>query len=224
MYRVFVLRLQAIRNQAGWRQFETSQANGRGVYGYASNTGDNVNFGGNFRSDGEQGVGVYGYASNSGDVKNYGGHFIASGEQSTGVYGAGKAYDFLAGGTGFDYGSSSSIRWKRNIQVIDNPLDKILRLRGVYFNWDDEHGGGHDVGMIAEEVGEVLPEIVGYEENGIDAIGMDYSKLTPLLVEAVKALKQQADEQKSELAENKAEIARLKDCLSKLEAGLDPMR
>ena len=58
----------------------------------------------------------------------------------------------------------------------------------MYFTWDEEHGGQHDVGMIAEEVGKVLPEIVVYEENGIDADGMDYSKLTPLLVEAVKAL------------------------------------
>ena len=66
-------------------------------------------------------------------------------------------------------------------------------MRGVYYNWDEEHGGQHDVGMIAEEVGEVLPEIVVYEENGVDATGMDYSKLTPLLVEAVKALKAEND-------------------------------
>jgi hypothetical protein len=64
-----------------------------------------------------------------------------------------------------------------------------MNLRGVYFNWDTEHGGQHDVGMVAEEVGKVLPEIVRYEENGTDATGMDYGKLTPLLIEAVKALK-----------------------------------
>jgi hypothetical protein len=68
-----------------------------------------------------------------------------------------------------------------------------MNLRGVYFNWDAEHGGQHDVGMVAEEVGKVLPEIVEYEENGIDATGMDYGKLTPLLVEAVKALKAEND-------------------------------
>ena len=49
------------------------------------------------------------------------------------------------------------------------------------------------MGMKTEEVGEVLPEIVQYEENGIDATGMDYSKLTSLLVEAVKALKKKND-------------------------------
>ena len=78
---------------------------------------------------------------------------------------------------------------------IGDPLDKLAKLQGVYFDWDDEHGGLHDVGMIAEEVGEVLPEIVNYEENGIDAIGMDYSKLTPLLVESVNALRAEKDAQ-----------------------------
>ena len=47
--------------------------------------------------------------------------------------------------------------------------------------------------MIAEEVGKVLPEIVVFEENGVDASGMDYSKITPLLVEAIKALKAESD-------------------------------
>ncbi len=75
----------------------------------------------------------------------------------------------------------------------------MAELRGVYFDWDEEHGGQHDVGMIAEEVGKVLPEIVVYEENGIDADGMDYSKLTPLLVEAVKELQNIVENQQKEI-------------------------
>ena len=51
--------------------------------------------------------------------------------------------------------------------------------------------------MIAEEVGEVLPEIVVYEDNGVDASGLDYSKLTPILVEAVKELKAEVDQLRS---------------------------
>ena len=86
---------------------------------------------------------------------------------------------------------------------IGDPLDKLSKLQGVYFDWDEEHGGAHDVGMIAEEVGAVLPEIVQYEENGVDAIGMDYSKMTPLLVEAVNALRAEKD---SEITSLRAEI------------------
>ena len=84
---------------------------------------------------------------------------------------------------------------------IPQPLEKIAALRGVFFNWDEAHGGKKDVGMIAEEVGKVLPEIVAYEENGIDAFGMDYSKLTPLLLEAIKAQQAEIEELKARLEE-----------------------
>jgi hypothetical protein len=133
------------------------------------------------------------------------------GSSGIGVYGDGQASDFYAGGPGIDYDSPSSIRWKRDIKVIDEPLEKVLRLRGVYFNWDAEHGGHHNVGMVAEEVGKVLPEIVSYEQNGIDARGMDYGKLTPLLVEAVKALKTEIDEQTKQQAEKDVIIERLEE-------------
>ena len=69
----------------------------------------------------------------------------------------------------------------------------IKAIRGVYFDWNEEHGGIHDVGFIAEEVGKVLPEIVVYEGNGVDASGLDYSKITPLLLEAIKAQQQEIE-------------------------------
>ncbi|UCG47966.1 MAG: tail fiber domain-containing protein [Phycisphaerales bacterium] len=117
----------------------------------------------------------------------------------TGVYAYGGAFDFFADGPGVNYGATSSVRWKRNIRPINDSLGKIEGLRGVRFDWDAEHGGQSDIGMVAEEVGRVLPEIVRYEENGIDATGMDYSKLTPLLVEAVKELKAENDSLKRRL-------------------------
>ncbi|MEE9189544.1 MAG: tail fiber domain-containing protein [Candidatus Neomarinimicrobiota bacterium] len=209
-----------VTNYGGY--FQAAGSYGRGVYGYASNTGSTTNYGGYFEAagiygrgvyglvTGSSGVGMYGYASNSGSVTNYGGYFLAQGSSGRGVYGRAKgtngkgvvgrgdvpttSYDFDAIGAGVNYGSTSSIRWKNDIVEIDRPLEKISELRGVYFIWDEEHGGHHDVGMIAEEVGKVLPEIVVYEENGIDADGMDYSKLTPLLVEAIKAQQKLIDE------------------------------
>ncbi len=53
--------------------------------------------------------------------------------------------------------------------------------------------------MVKRGITKVLPEIVVYEENGIDADGMDYSKLTPLLVEAVKELKKIVEDQQKEI-------------------------
>jgi len=118
-----------------------SNANGYGVSGYATATGAYANIGGEFRADGDYGVGVYGEASGSsgsgvygiavvaGDVTNYGGEFYAHGDNGIGVRAEGKAYDFYAAGTGVDYGTASSFRWKRNIEDIDNSLDKVLQLR-----------------------------------------------------------------------------------------------
>ncbi len=151
---------------------EATGYSGRGVFGLASNTGSGQNYGGYFKAKGNAGEGVYGEAT---------------GSSGKGVTGSGTAYDFDAVGPGINYGSTSSIRWKKNVVEIDNPLEKLSKLRGVYFDWDEKHGGSHDIGCIAEEVGQVLPEIVAYEKNGIDADGMDYSKLTPLLLEVAKA-------------------------------------
>lgn len=149
-------------------------------------------FGVNAINVGNGGTGIIGQALITSGV-NYG---VRGASAST------SGFDFFASGAGTDYGSASSVRWKRNIRSIDHPLEKLARMRGVYYEWDAEHGGQHDVGMIAEEVGRVLPEIVVYEENGTDAIGMDYSKLAPLLVEAINEqqhlmeLHEQTDQEK----------------------------
>jgi hypothetical protein len=203
--------------------FEASGGRGRGVYGYASSVGEELNYGGYFEAAGSNGRGVYGWAANTEDCDNVGvkGRAdgregtgvsgIAYGTYGTGVYANGQYFDFFAGGPGIDYAYPSSVRYKNDVRAIDNPLDKVMSLRGVYFNWDSEHGGGHDVGMIAEEVGKVLPEIVAYEQNGIDAIAMDYGKLTPLLVEAVKELKTE-----NELLKQRLEV--LEKTLQQLQA------
>ena len=156
--------------------------------------------------------GVYGYSHN--DVGVYGLSL-----EHIGVLGEGATWDFYAGGGNMHYGMASSRRWKNNIINIDNPLEKIGALRGVYFDWDEAHGGRHDVGFIAEEIGEILPEIVHYEENGIDADGMDYSKMTSLLVEAINALRQEYQAEikllKSQIIQQNEKISSLEQTISK---------
>jgi hypothetical protein len=161
-----------------------------------------------------QGVGVYGLSTNEDGVYGRSTNFA-------GVVGYSEntnSYDFNAKGPGIDYGATSSRRWKRNIVAIPDPLAKISRLRGVYFDWDEAHGGHHDVGFIAEEVGKVLPEIVAYEENGIDASGMDYSKMTPLLVEAMNAMRKEYQEKfdrmESQIRDQQEEISQLESDLA----------
>ncbi len=141
----------------------------------------------------------------------------SGGDGSVGVSGFGETDDFFAYGPGTDYASASSIRWKRNIMPIENALNRISRLRGVYFDWDADHGGEHDLGMIAEEVGQFFPEIVSFEPDGEYAIGLDYSKLTPILVQAVKEQQAIIEQQQAELAEMQATLAALESALRNLE-------
>ncbi|MDQ7014442.1 MAG: tail fiber domain-containing protein [Planctomycetota bacterium] len=192
----------------GGQSFSTS---GRGIYGLASaNNGTTRGVFG--ESSSTSGIGVYRRATATSGV-TFG---VLGRSDST------SGFDFYANGAGANYGSSSSRRWKSDIRNIDHPLNKIARLRGVYYTWDKEHGGHHDLGFIAEEVGEVLPEIVNYEENGIDAISIDYSKMTPLLVEAVNALRAEKDAEietlHQDLATLRTQNQALQDRLDRLEA------
>ena len=184
----------------------TASSDGVGVYGWATNTLANptgFSFGVVGTTESPTGYGVYGMArSVSGTALRP----VGVGGRSDSVSGS----DFSAEGDAtVNYGVISSQRWKKNVQLIKNPLEKVQSMRGVYFDWDEDHGNAHDFGMIAEEVGKVLPEAVSYEENGIDAYSMDYSKLTPFLVEAIKEQQKIIEQQQRELDELKRELDEL---------------
>lgn len=73
---------------------------------------------------------------------------------------------------------------KRDLSLIDDPIHKIEQVSGYYYYWKDGDDKSRQTGVIAQEVEEVLPEIVQTDAEGIKSL--DYSKLTPLLIEAVK--------------------------------------
>jgi len=102
----------------------------------------------------------------------------------------------------------SSRRWKTNIRPIHNALGMVEQLRGV--SYDLKGSGKHEIGVIAEEVGAVVPEVVSYEENGKDARGVDYSRLTALLIEAVKQQQREIRDLKSELRATRQTLQKVK--------------
>jgi hypothetical protein len=96
--------------------------------------------------------------------------------------------------------SSSDARLKENLEVIPNALDKVQALTGYTFDWNDKQDayepGKRDVGVIAQDVEAVLPEVVvDREATGYKAV--NYEKLVPLLIEAIKELKAEIDELKN---------------------------
>ena len=105
----------------------------------------------------------------------------------------------------------SSRRWKKNIHTLHGALAKVQQLRGV--SYDRKDGGKHEVGVIAEEVGAVVPEVVSYEENGKDARGVDYSRLTALLIEATKEQQREIQREQAELAKALRQISQQQNLL-----------
>jgi hypothetical protein len=98
--------------------------------------------------------------------------------------------------------SSSDERLKYNITPIENAIDKVKSLIGVEFDWKPEykhaHGyEGHDTGIIAQQVQEVIPSAVRTNDTGFLAVR--YEKLIGLLVEGMKEQQAQIEELKAKL-------------------------
>ena len=99
----------------------------------------------------------------------------------------------------------SSRRWKDNIATISAPVEKVRKLRGVTFKWKKTRQA--DIGLIAEEVAQVVPEIVQMEDDGKNAKGLDYARLVPLLIEGMK-------QQQVEIETLRGDVKALKSALA----------
>jgi len=106
------------------------------------------------------------------------------------------------------YTTYSSARYKDNIQPIQNALDTLSSIEGVTYRW--KNNDLEDVGFVAEDVGKVLPQIVEWESDGVNAQSMDYTRITPVLVEAVKEQQVQIKKQKKLIEQLFEKIEKLK--------------
>lgn len=111
----------------------------------------------------------------------------------------------------------SSREYKRNIETLTDPLGAVMQLRGVSFEWAAPNAdGGHtrDIGFIAEEVAQVLPQLVTCSADG-KATGLDYGRIVPVAVEAIKRQQSELDAIKSENTELRARLDRLEAAMLK---------
>jgi hypothetical protein len=103
---------------------------------------------------------------------------------------------------------TSDARFKENVRVIADPIEAVRQIRGVRFDWTEQylkdHGGADgyfnrkaDIGVIAQEIQAVLPEIVGQRDDG--SLGVKYDRITALLIEVVKAQQDQIDRMSHEI-------------------------
>ncbi len=97
----------------------------------------------------------------------------------------------------------SDARAKNNIQAINNGLNYITRLNPVSYNFDDNSnntkfrngGNGKEIGLLAQEVEEVLPNVVLTDPDGNKLI--NYTAIIPVMIDAIKSLKQEIEELKT---------------------------
>ena len=101
------------------------------------------------------------------------------------LYNASVAGDLIVGGDVLTYQSSDK-RLKENIELLNNCLDSIMKIEAVRFSWNEKKSNlrGEEVGLIAQQVKKVLPEVVKLREDGY--FGLRYEKLVPLLIGAVQ--------------------------------------
>ncbi|MGZ3749176.1 MAG: tail fiber domain-containing protein, partial [Pseudobdellovibrionaceae bacterium] len=112
------------------------------------------------------------------------------------------------------WNTSSDIRLKEHISEIENPLEKILNLRGVEFDWrkdidqPTQHEQTHDIGVIAQEVEQQFPEAVTTGKDGYKSVA--YPKLVSPIIGAIKTLYNHIIGVENQQANQEGQIASLK--------------
>lgn len=113
----------------------------------------------------------------------------------------------------------SSRAYKHNIETIRDPLGLVAQLRGVRFEWNadevSEAPAKHDIGFIAEEIADVLPDLVSRDADG-NATGLDYGRVVPVAIEAIK-------QQQTQIAQQQDQIKTLRDQLDRMEQRLNEL-
>ena len=114
------------------------------------------------------------------------------------------ASSITAGGNITAYASDK--RLKENIKPIDNALEKVMKIRGVEFDWTDESEElgfepkcKHETGVIAQEIEEVMPDAIAPAPFNKEYKTVEKDKIVALLIEAVKEQQKQIDELKKKL-------------------------
>jgi hypothetical protein len=165
----------------------TYTSNLAGIYnqgGYAATIGESgLTF---YNSNSSSAMWIYNGGGTSDNVLNFQSG-LGSGVVNAQLYSSG---NFVTNGT---ITSNSDRRLKSNIETITNALEKATKLRGVTFDKD----GHSNIGVIAQEVREIIPEVVLEANDEAKTLSVAYGNIVGLLIEAIKELKAEVDELKA---------------------------
>ncbi|ETV91156.1 hypothetical protein H310_14167 [Aphanomyces invadans] len=137
--------------------------------------------------------------------------------ESNAYVGGGLVVDGQVMGSG-SYVDSSDARFKTNVTALSAALARVKQLRGVEYNYDRDafprkgFSGRREIGFVAQEVDDVLPEVVTTDSDGFKYVA--YSRIVPVVVEAVKSQASQVDALESQVAALQAQVDRLEAALA----------
>ncbi|MDD2716462.1 MAG: tail fiber domain-containing protein [Candidatus Wallbacteria bacterium] len=138
---------------------------------------------------------------------------IFAGPVAIGTSNNSTGYALYVNGYVYSYGYYSDVRFKKNITPLSDSLEKISKLQGINFEWKKDKvpnkmfESGKRVGLIAQEVEKIIPEVVTTDNEGFK--GIYYEKIVPYLIEAIK-------EQQKAIDSLETELKRRNDALEKL--------
>jgi hypothetical protein len=95
-----------------------------------------------------------------------------------------------------DITAFSDRRLKTDIKNIENALPKVMQMQGVYYKRNDIENAREQIGVLAQDMEAILPEVVLTADDEIGTKSVDYAKITAVLIEAIKELKAEIDELK----------------------------
>ena len=121
--------------------------------------------------------------------------------------------------SGYIIRTPSDERLKTDVQPISYGLDTVNSFRPVSYNWNepDKYGSGRSIGLIAQEVGELVPEAVSAGGDEDKILSLDYQKLVPVLTKAIQELSQENTALKQSLETATAQLQSIEQRLAALE-------
>lgn len=155
----------------------TGSTGGTGLQGATGSTGGTG-------GTGPQGATGSGFTTIGGTTTS--GHILVTNGTSNSCNGEASVYISSSTGYATDWVATSDARLKENILPIDSALEKVLNTRGVYFNFIADEDKKQRIGVIAQEMEKIVPQIVLTDNNEMRSVS--YGNLTALLIEAIKEL------------------------------------
>jgi hypothetical protein len=135
--------------------------------------------------------------------------FLQTGQMGVGTQTPANTLEIVAGGTTLAdaWTTRSSRQFKTNILPLAGALEKVMQIQGV--SYQRKVDGKPEIGVVAEDVEQVVPEVVSHDPQTHEAQGVDYSRLAALLIEAVKTQQIEIQSQQAEIQQLKAQIGQM---------------